>query len=378
MGASETVVVGAGPAGLAVAACLSARSVPHVLLEQTQLVGSSWHHHYRRLHLHTARAHSSLPLLPMPRDYPVYPSRAQVVSYLEDYAKHFKLAPRLGVAVRRIEPDGEGWKVSTDTQTLPARNVVITTGYNQAPVIPEWPGRSEFNGDVRHASQYLEASSYKGKRTLVVGAGNSGAEIALDLSENGVTTFLCIRSPINVMPRDLFGIPAQTIGVRLSAGPLWLKNWMMRTASTVKFGDLTRYGIRRSTRGPATQIAVDGTIPLIDIGTIGAIKTGAIKVVPGIERFTPTGVRCVGGEELALDAVVLATGYRTGLSGLLGGGATAVIDAFGRPVKTPDTAAPGLYFVGFKNPLTGFLRQIGIDAEKVASAISAPGLATVR
>jgi hypothetical protein len=137
----------------------------------------------------------------------------------------------------------------------------------------------------------------------------------------------------------------------------------------VRYGDLRRFGIRRPKEGMLTQI-LRGRIPLIDVGTIGAIKRRQIDVVPGIAGFGPRSVRFSNGEQREVDAVVLATGYRTGLPELLPG-LRPLLDAKGLPPSVPCIAqAPGLYFVGFENPETGLLRAIRLRAEQVAAALA--------
>lgn len=363
------MIVGAGPAGLAVAACLAQRGLPFTLLEQKDAVGWAWRNHYERLHLHTPRNHSALPHLPMPAQYPTYPSRQQVVDYLEAYAAKFGLQAKTGVTVNEIARVGDGWKVDSSAGAVEGGAVVVCTGYNRVPVQPQWPGRAEFQGEVLHSTAYKNGEKFRGKVVLVVGAGNSGAEIALDLLEHGATPLICIRGPIHVISRDVGPIPAMNVAIAMESAPLWFRDAVVLAGSKATYGDLSRWGIVRPKKGPLTQITVDGRIPLIDIGTIGAIKKGQIKVVPGIERFTAAGVKCVDGNAHGLDAVVLATGFRTGLQQFLPS-LPGVLDEKGMPRALLGSAeAPRLYFVGFENPATGFLRAIGRRALEVGAAI---------
>lgn len=364
------IIIGAGPAGIATAACLKRRGIPFVLLEQRARVGSAWHNHYERLHLHTARNHSSLPFTPFPTTLPTYVPRADVVAYLEDYARQHDLEPVFGVEVQRVSRDGDSWLVEAEGRQWRAPHVVMTTGTNRVPRVPTWPDRDLFRGRVLHSREFKSGRDFKGKRVLVVGAGNSGAEIALDLCEQGAITSICIRGPINVVPRDVLGIPAQVIGIHTSWQPRAWADRSMRLLSHLLIGDLRRWGIQRKDVGPLRQISEEGAIPLIDIGTIARIKAGEIAVVPGIERFTDSGVRCVDGAEHALDAVVLATGYTTGLAAILAD-SEAVLDGRGLPrVYAPACPAPGLHFVGFANVSTGLLREIGRHAQAVAEVIA--------
>ncbi|GAA2969640.1 hypothetical protein GCM10020227_42750 [Streptomyces flavovirens] len=157
-----------------------------VVLERTGEVGASWRRHYDRLHLHTTRRWSSLPGLAMPRRFGRWVSRADMVRYLEKYADHHELEVVTGVEVSRMERagDGTGWRLSaTGGRVLTGRAVVVATGFNHTPRVPDWPGREGFTGTLLHAAEYREPGPYAGKDVLVAGIGNTGAEIAVDLVE---------------------------------------------------------------------------------------------------------------------------------------------------------------------------------------------------
>ncbi len=177
---TDVVVIGAGPAGLAVGACLRARGVPFVILEQASAVGSTWRRHYDRLHLHTVARFSALPRMGWPASVPMYPSRAEVVDYLERYARHFALEPRFGQRAARARRDGARWVVTTPGGEHSGRALVIATGYNRVPNVPAFPYRERFGGAILHSSEYRSGAAYRGRRAIVVGLGNSGGEIALD------------------------------------------------------------------------------------------------------------------------------------------------------------------------------------------------------
>lgn len=366
----SVVVLGAGPAGLAVAACLKQRGRRCTILEAAEAVGSSWRNHYARLHLHTVKEHSSLPGLPFEASEPRYVPRAGVVDYLERYASHHGLAPRFGERVRRLTRAGGGWEVETSVGLHRASDVVVATGYNRVPHEPSFEGASSFEGEVIHSRAYRSGEPYRGRRVLVVGLGNTGGEIALDLLEHGAKPALSVRSPVNVVPRDFLGTPTQITGLRLSFLPRWAADRIGRLVSRMAFGNLEPYGIRTPSVGPMSGIYDNRRIPLIDVGTVAAIKRGEIAVYPNVQALTPTGARFADGRSAELDAIVYATGYRPGLDELLGD--CAAIGSDGYP-RAPTGDVPGLHFVGFSNVSTGLLRQIGIDAETVASAITEAG-----
>jgi len=368
----DAVVIGAGPAGLAVAGCLIRQGLRPLVLERAGELGASWRTHYERLHLHTVKTHSALPGLPFPKSAPRYVSRQGVVDYLEAYAAHHGIAPRLNTGVEAIVPRTGRWQVTTmDRQRFEAPAVVVATGANNHPNRPELAGRSAFRGRIVHSGDYRNGKPFAGNRVLVVGMGNTGAEIALDLAEHGAKAALSVRSPVNIVYRDVLGRPTQLTSMALARLPERWGDAIARWLCTVTVGDIDRYGLRRSTLSPLRQLREHGRTPVIDIGTLARIKSGQIRVHPDIDRFTDDGVRFVDGSEAPFDAVVLATGYRAGVERLFP--ETQVpLDTNGMPrdVVAGD-ALQDVYFVGFdlRQP-GGLLRTIGLQARDVAAVIA--------
>jgi indole-3-pyruvate monooxygenase len=366
----NTIVIGAGPAGLAVGACLKQAGVSFIILEQADTVGSAWHRHYDRLHLHTAKAFSELPYVPFPNDYPRYPSRLQVVQYLEAYAQQFQLAPRFGQQVSVAHFANDRWEVQTPGHPYQAANLVVATGYTREPYLPNWPGQDSFEGVILHSSQYRNGRPFKNQKVLVVGFGNSGGEIAIDLWEHGARPSLAVRGPVNVIPRELFGIPILAIGIMQSKLPPRLADAVNALILRVVVGDLAQYGLRKSAQGPITQIHSDARIPLIDVGTLRLIKRSQIAVRPGIERFTPDGIVFTDGIQETFEAVILATGYRPRVNTFLQG-VSMVYDDEGTPLTSGlEAALPGLYFCGYYVSPTGMLREIALEARHISAAIA--------
>ncbi|HEV7509538.1 MAG TPA: NAD(P)/FAD-dependent oxidoreductase [Thermoanaerobaculia bacterium] len=365
-----TIVVGAGPAGLAVGACLKQAGISCLILEQADKVGVAWHRHYERLHLHTDKKHSALPLAPFPKEYPRYPSRLQMISYLEAYSRQFHLEPRLGQQVVSARQSQGIWEVQTQDTRYQASNLVIATGYNREPWLPAWPGQDSFQGSILHSSMYRDGEPFRGQEVLIVGFGNSGGEIAIDLWEHGARPSLAVRSPVNVIPRDLFGIPILAIGILQSKMPARWADALNAPLLRAVMGDLTRYGLRKLPQGPVTQIQRNARIPLIDVGTIKLIKRGQVKVYPGIERFTEDAILFTDGRQRKFDAVILATGYRPRVNAFLGE-AVATYDDDGTPLFSgPETPVPGLYFCGFHVSPTGMLREIALEARRISEVIA--------
>src|SRR5512140_1303837 len=171
--AHQTIIIGAGAAGLAVGACLKRAGIPFTILEQSDRVGSAWHRHYDRLHLHTAKAFSALPFVPFPKGTPRYPSRLQVIDYLDAYARQFELTPRFNQRVLSARFVNDRWEVQTQDHSYEAANLVVACGRNHDPYCPNWPGQESFAGTMLHSSQYRNGEPFRGKRVLVVGFGNS-------------------------------------------------------------------------------------------------------------------------------------------------------------------------------------------------------------
>jgi indole-3-pyruvate monooxygenase len=366
----HTIVVGAGPAGLAVGASLQRAGISCLILEQADKVGVTWHRHYQRLHLHTDKKHSELPFAPFPREYPRYPSRLQMISYLEAYARQFHLEPRLGQQVVSAHQADGLWEVQTQDTRYQASNLVIATGYNREPCLPTWPGQDSFQGSLLHSSQYQNGEPFRGQKVLVVGFGNSGGEIVIDLWEHGARPSLAVRGPVNVIPRDLFGIPILAIGILQSKLPPRLADALNAPLLRAVMGDLTRYGLRKLPQGPVTQIQRNARIPLIDVGTIKLIKRGQVKVYPGIERFTEDAILFADGRQREFDAVILATGYRPRVNAFLEGALTAC-DDHGTPLFSgPEAPISGLYFCGFHVSPTGMLREIALEARRISAVIA--------
>lgn len=364
------IIVGAGPAGLATAACLRSEGISYEIIEAASTAGAAWRGHYRRLRLHTVKAHSALPFHPFPKSVPTYPSRQEVVDYLESYAQVLDITPRFNTSLKQAKAKEGGWILDTSEGVLEAQALVMATGYNRIPKRPTWPGEEGFTGTILHSRAYREGRVFAGKRVLVVGMGNTGGEIAIDLWEQGARPSISIRSPMHVVPRDALGLPAQVSSLLMRPLPLKVQDAIIQTTSRALYGDLSQIGISTPTLGPATQIETLGKVPLIDIGTVDLLRQGHIQLHPEVQALKGDDVLFKDGTREAFDVVVLATGYTPQLEMLIEGIGPALNER-GYPInRGQDATLPGLYCVGFSNPITGFLRHIAIDAKGAAAAIA--------
>jgi putative flavoprotein involved in K+ transport len=372
MAKRDAAVIGAGPAGLATAAMLRKRGVDVVVIDRAGAVGASWRGHYDRLHLHTVRWLSHLPGLRIPRSSGRWVSRDDVVAYLERYAAHHELDLMLGTDVQRLARADGGWALDTSGGDVEAGSVVVATGYNHTPYMPEYPGREGFEGELLHASKYRNAEPYRGRDVLVVGSGNTGAEIAVDLVEGGARRVrLAVRTPPNIVRRQVGGTPNQVLALGLRRLPPKLVDSFARAARRVTIGDLSKYGLPIPERGVYTRVIEDDVIPIIDVGLIDCVKKGQVEIVGALLGFEGPDVVLAGHERIRPDVVIVATGWRRGLEPLVG--ELGVLNERGKPVvtgaKTPP-GAPGLYFTGYTNPISGMFRELAIDARRIARAVA--------
>ncbi|HZX38494.1 MAG TPA: NAD(P)/FAD-dependent oxidoreductase [Streptomyces sp.] len=365
-------VIGGGPGGLAAAAALREQGVRAVVLEKSESVGASWRRHYDRLHLHTTRRLSGLPGLAIPRSFGRWVSRDNVIRYLEKYAELHELEIVTGVEVSRIEPSGSDWLLhATGGRLLTGRAVVVATGYNHTPRLPDWPGRDSYTGELLHAGEYRNAAPYAGKDVLVVGVGNTGAEIAVDLMEGGAARVrLAVRTAPHIVRRSTAGWPAQRIGILVRRLPVRLVDRAGEIMCKISVPDLTEQGLPRPDTGLYSRVR-EGAIPVQDVGLIAAVRSGKVEPVAALDSFEDSKAVLADGTRISPDTVIAATGYRRALENLVGH--LGVLDERGRPVahggRSPGTA-PGLFFTGFTNPISGMFREMAIDARKIAKALA--------
>ncbi|MEA2403625.1 MAG: putative flavoprotein involved in transport, partial [Thermoleophilaceae bacterium] len=324
--------------------------------------------------LHTVRWLSNLPGYRFSRRHGNWVSRDGVVAYLERYARHHDLDVRTGVAVRRLERDAASgqWELDTSDGPLRARFVVVATGYNHTPVLPDWPGRDSFAGELIHGQDYRNPEPYRGRDVLVVGSGNTGAEIAVDLVEGGAARVrIAIRTPPNVMLREVNGVPSQVTGVLMRRLPVKVADAIASASAKMAIGDLTPYGLPPAPRGPFTRAVKEDAIPILDVGLVKMLKEGRVEVVAAVDGFDGADVLLADGSRIQPDAVIASCGYARGLEPLVGH--LGLLGFKGRPtVHAGETHpnAPGMYFIGYTNPVSGMFREFGIVAKKIARAIA--------
>lgn len=351
------VVIGAGPAGLALAHELQRRGLAYRVLER-EAVGAAWKHHYKRLHLHTLKGVSALPGLPMPASYPAFPSAAQLQRYLERYAEHFGLNISTGVTLERADFDGMRWQLRTSGGMLAAETLVLATGIWSAPVRASLVGEASFGGPILHSRDYDTPDPFQGKRVLVVGAGNSGTEIAVDLAEHGVDAAIAVRSGVAFVPE-----PHSVPVVRMAA---WLLHTLPRPLAgrILRRRDFGHLGLPLPPGSPLDHF------PVVGYELPEAVAAGHVAVYGAVDRLAPGVVQFADGRRAPFDAIILATGYRPALEAVAH---ELELDARGRPLLDHRWRArgnPRLVCVGYTYPTTeGWLQAIGRVAQSAAAGI---------
>jgi putative flavoprotein involved in K+ transport len=373
VGEVSAIVVGGGPAGIATAAELRRRGIAVVVIERGPALGARWRSRYDGLRLNTFSGFSHLPRRRLPRAAGRYASRDAFVDYLVAYARAYELDVRLGVEAVRIEPDERtGWTVATSDGPWTAPHVIVATGWDAEPTLPAWAAASQFAGPVLHTSGLTDLTKFQGRRVLIVGAGNSGIDVAGHLVRTGATVTLSTRTPPNIFPRDWLGAPlgpSALLGEHLPSAPV---DAIGRFIQWQVYGDLSAYGIARAPEGYATRFRRTGVNPAVDDGFVNALKVGRAGVVAEVERLESEAALLVTGERVDADAVILATGYRRGLERLVGH--LNVLDDRGVPRHwrgaPGDPTTPGLYFAGFEARLSGSIRASGKHARRIARAVA--------
>ncbi len=216
---THTLIIGASISGLASAACLQKHGIEYIIIEKQSQVAAPWRNHYERLHLHTNKRISNLPYKKFDKTIPRYPSRQQVADYLEAYQKEFNINPVFNTEAKSIKKINDYWITETNNETFKSEYIIIATGPYGKPKPVNFKGMETFAGKIVHSSQYKTGKDFKGQQVLVIGFGNSACEIAIDLYEQCATPSMAVRSPVNIIPRDILGIPILEISLLMSRLP---------------------------------------------------------------------------------------------------------------------------------------------------------------
>ena len=368
-GPNTVVVIGAGPAGIASALALKDVGLRPLLIERGDRVGESWRERrYDRLHLNTSGAVSHLPGRPYPEGTPDFVPRDQFVAHLEEGAQEEGIDLLLDTSVDCIDRNDNGWLLWTSAGKVHTQQLIVATGHQNEPFVPEWKGRSKFKGEVLHSAEYRNPDSYREKQVLVVGSGNSGFEIAHDLATGGAGEVkLSVRTPPNIIPLE--GTSGEVIASVLYLLPNRIGDAVTRFNRKMNIGDLSDYGLPVPEEGLFSRLERIGQVPpILSEEVVKSIKERRFGVVGAVDSLDAASVTLSDGDRVEPDAVICATGYRTGLERLVGH--FAVLDGDGLPkVVGGKAAAPGLRFVGYV-PRPAGIYYYGKEAKRTAKKIA--------
>lgn len=368
--APDTCVIGAGPAGLAVARALAERDLPYTHLERHSAVGGIWDIDnpgtpmYDSAHFISSRTLSGFGGHPMPAWYADYPPREDILAYLRSFADAYGLTERIefGQEVVAIEPNTDGtWSVTRASGARTEhRDVVVCSGAQWHPNQPQLPGT--FAGEVRHSITYRSAAELSGQRVLIVGAGNSGVDIACDAAANAHSAAISMRRGYWIIPKHLFGKPVDVIGESGPHLPARLESRIFGRLLRLVEGDLRAAGLQK----PDHRLLESH--PIVNSQMLHHLRHGDLVAKPDIVDTEGSTVRFADGSEADYDLVILATGYeqRVPFAQDLFGDShhpDLYLSAFSRQHQ-------GLYAVGFIETNSGAYRMFDLQAQLIASYIA--------
>lgn len=370
--AAPVMVIGAGLSGLAIAHALARRNIPVTVLEARERVAEPWRNRHPGLRLNIHRHFARLPGQAAPRSDGTFLKRDTVIAHLDRYAERLGVPVRFGTEVTAVDRGPLGWRIETTTGVHDCAHLVIATGRDRVPHMPDWPGREAFRGEFIHSADLGDVSRFDGKRVLVVGAGNSGSDALNHLARHDPAEVLVsVRHGPAVIPTRVFGFPLHRLARLFAILPPRVVDPAFRIVERLFLGNLRRVGLPSHPDGGGTRMLRDGITFAIDDGFVGALRAGRFRVVPSVLDFESTRVRLADGTSCAPDVVIAATGYRTGLAPLLGH--LGVLDESGQPrhpMGEADRASPGLWFTGFRPVFTGYFDAARVSADRIAKAIA--------
>jgi cation diffusion facilitator CzcD-associated flavoprotein CzcO len=319
--------VGAGSSGLAAARWFRAGGILFDCLEREDDVGGNWYYGkahssvYRSVRLISSKRETEYGDFPMPAEWPEHPGHELVWQYLRDYARHFDLyrSIQFDTAVQRIEPawgagiagqgassrDGGGWDITLANGVRRRyRGMVIANGHNWDPRWPAYPG--QFCGEVLHSSQYTTPERCTGRRVLVVGGGNSGFDIAVDVSAHASATLHSLRRGYHVLPRYLHGVPIDRCGLWMLRWrlPIWVRRLAAQRALRLAWGKQLLQSL------PRPDHRLFETHPVINSRWPHVVSSGRIRVKPDVRQLEGEHVVFADGSRERVDIIIYATGYK--------------------------------------------------------------------
>ncbi len=360
-------IIGAGHAGLCVVEALQRRGLKPTIFDHADRLGDVWRGRYDELILNTRGDASAVPGVALPSGVGTWPGKDAWADHIEDAARSLGVDRRVST-VRQVERSGDSWRLVTDDGPLLAHTVVVATGRNHRPVLPPWDGVDESSIELWHSSEFTNPTPLAGRRVLVVGAGNSGVEIAHLCTDAGVDTTLSMERRPVFARREFFGTDLTNAARRAKWFPDRLVDMGGRALQLLLFGRLKKWGLGPPEMRLSNVAEASGAT--LDSGFIDDVKTGRLTVTDAVDHFDGSHVVTRAGHRVAVDVVIAATGYSPALDELLP--ADTLVEGWPRSRRSPWSSASGLYTAGL-NPatLTAFHPDFITEADEIAADIVA-------
>jgi putative flavoprotein involved in K+ transport len=367
----DAIVIGAGPAGLAVARELDHQhGIKALVLDRAAAPAISWRTRYDNFRLNTTGFLSHLPGQRIPLTAGRWPTKEDMVRYFDHYVARQNIALLLGCEVHRIDRAGGFWRLDTSSGEIRSPAIVLATGNYSAPSIPAWPGLSGFTGEIVHSGSFTNAWPYRGRDVLVVGTGNSAADIAVQLAHDGARRIrLAVRTPPHLVRRAIGPVPSDIFLELSSRVPARVIDPLIAVMTRLMWGDLSSYGFQRPTLGLKATVETRGRIPTLADELIDLVRAGRIEVVGAVKAVESDRVILADDTSVAPQVIIAATGFATDLDGLVGH--LGVLDEHGNPRGGfACHAGNGMFAIGYGIPPNGPLRAIRIHATPLAAEVA--------
>jgi cation diffusion facilitator CzcD-associated flavoprotein CzcO len=374
-------IIGAGSSGIAAAQVFDARSIPFDCFEKGSQIGGNWRYEndngmssaYRSLHINTSRKAMAYKCLPMPDHYPDYPNHFQMAAYFDEFVEHFGLREKISfrTEVVKVEPvDGE-WAVTVRAEggaeaTERYRAVLVANGHHWDPRWPEpaFSGADRFEGEQMHVHHYREPDVLEGKRVLVLGLGNSAVDVAVESSRIAEKTFLAVRRGAYVLPKYMNGKPIDEVHPLVSYLPIAVQRFFAMRGLGIAAGEMTAYGL------PEPDHKLFEAHPTVSSELLPRLGHGDITVKPNIDRFDGgRTIRFVDGSAEEVDLAIYCTGYKITFPFFDPKVVSAPDNRLPLYRRVVSVDRPGLYFIGFIQPLGPIMPLAEAQAEWVADLL---------
>jgi putative flavoprotein involved in K+ transport len=367
----EAVVIGAGPAGLAVARQLDHQyGVNTLVVDRAAAPAISWRTRYDNFRLNTTGFLSHLPGQRIPLTAGRWPTRDDMVRYFDNYVRRQNITLELGCEVNGVDRAADGWRLDTSSGEIRSRAIVLATGNYRTPTIPSWPGLSRFTGDLVHSGNFTNAWPFRDRDVLVVGAGNSAADIAVQLANNGARRiWLAVRTPPHLVRRAVGPLPSDIFLELFARVPASKIDPIIGLSERLMWGDMSPYGFNQPPLGLKATVEQTGRIPTLADELIDVVRAGRVEVVAAVEAVEPGCVILADATSVAPEAIIAATGFSMDLDGLVGH--LGVLDENGKPRGGfAAHIGDGIFAIGYGIPPNGPLRAIRLAATPLTREIA--------